>query len=205
MKIVLDWQISSYFGWGIYGLNLALEWEKIPGVEAATLLSVAPEQISVDALRALALLPFIERSRSRDFTGATRVHALDGEIATDSPDAKIGVIFFEEPLTEAAIARAKRFDLIVAGSAWNEAMLLAAGVENVRTILQGVDPSLFAPAPKRGLFPGRFLIFSGGKAEPRKGQDIVIKAFRTFAARHPEAMLVTSWHSPWPQLAADME
>ncbi|HTT83289.1 MAG TPA: tetratricopeptide repeat protein, partial [Rhizomicrobium sp.] len=48
-------------------------------------------------------------------------------------------------------------------------------------------------------------IFSGGKAEPRKGQDIVVAAFRIFARRHPEAVLVTAWHSHWPELARGMD
>jgi len=52
------------------------------------------------------------------------------------------------------------------------------------------------------LFGDRFLVFSGGKLEPRKGQDLVLMAFKIFAARHPEAMLVTAWHSPWPKIAA---
>ena len=38
----------------------------------------------------------------------------------------------------------------------------------------------------------RFLIFSGGKMELRKGQDIVLAAFKIFARRHPEATLVTA-------------
>src|SRR6185312_7856169 len=44
----------------------------------------------------------------------------------------------------------------------------------------------------------RFLVFSGGKLERRKGQDIVLAAFRVFAERHPEAMLVTAWRNAWP-------
>jgi glycosyltransferase involved in cell wall biosynthesis len=31
LKIVFDWQISSFFGWGIYGLNLALELANAAG------------------------------------------------------------------------------------------------------------------------------------------------------------------------------
>ena len=53
--------------------------------------------------------------------------------------------------------------------------------------------------------PERFLIFSGGKAELRKGQDIVMAAFKVFAKRHPEATLVTAWHSPWPHLARSLD
>src|SRR5271155_1892792 len=90
-------------------------------------------------------------------------------------------------------------------SLWVRAGTRKSGITNTRMILQGADRSLFYPAPRRRLFPGRFLIFSGGKPEPRKGQDIVVAAFRIFARRHPEAMLVTAWHSPWPQLARGMD
>jgi len=71
----------------------------------------------------------------------------------------------------------------------------------VETVLQGIDATLFHPAPKRGLFPNRFLVFSGGKLEPRKGQDNVMAAWRIFAARHPDAMLVAAWDNLWPQIA----
>ena len=37
----------------------------------------------------------------------------------------------------------------------------------------------------------------GGKLEMRKGQDIIIRAFRLFSQRVPEAVLVTAWHNPW--------
>src|SRR6185437_8484478 len=65
----------------------------------------------------------------------------------------------------------------------------------------GVDISLYHPAPRAGLFPGRFAVFSGGKLEFRKGQDLVLAAFRAFRQRHKEALLLTAWHSPWPGLA----
>jgi glycosyltransferase involved in cell wall biosynthesis len=68
-------------------------------------------------------------------------------------------------------------------------------------VLQGIDPALFHPAPRRGLFPGRFVVFSGGKLEARKGQDNVMAAWRIFAARHPDAMLIAAWDNLWPEIA----
>ncbi len=44
-------------------------------------------------------------------------------------------------------------------------------------------------------------MFSGGKLEYRNAQDIVVAAFRVFANRHKEALLVTAWHSQWDGLA----
>ena len=34
---------------------------------------------------------------------------------------------------------------------------------------------------------------------------LVIAAFKIFAQRHPEATLVTAWHSPWPHLARSLD
>lgn len=204
MKISIGWQLSSYTGWGVYGINLALELAK-RGIEARSTYGVDRNQVILDALRRKALAPCARASNARSFwPDDTLLHALGNDALPES-DAKIGVIFFEEPLSPAAIERLKRYDIIITGSAWNEEVLRSHGLTNVRTLIQGVDRSLFHPAPRRGMYPGRFLIFSGGKAERRKGQDIVVKAFRIFAERHPEAMLVTAWHSPWPQLAAGMD
>jgi glycosyltransferase involved in cell wall biosynthesis len=50
----------------------------------------------------------------------------------------------------------------------------------------------------------RFVVFSGGKLEYRKGQDLVIAAFRLFREHHPEALLMTAWHNHWPQLITDL-
>jgi glycosyltransferase involved in cell wall biosynthesis len=207
MKLVIDWGVSAFFGWGVYGLNLALELSRDPTVEARCPGPIDPRQIGVDALRIRALGPFLARSsQGAPASDAAWLHALGNEFMGERPPgARVGVIFFEAPLSSAAIERAKGYDLIITGSSWNEEVLNAHGITKTRTILQGVDRSLFFPAPKRNLFPDRFLIFSGGKAEPRKGQDIVVTAFRIFAQRHPEAMLVTAWHSPWPQLAQGMD
>jgi glycosyltransferase involved in cell wall biosynthesis len=205
-RIALDWQISSCFGWGVYALNMALECAKHPDIElSANIRSL--DDIVVDNLRKRALAPFIARSMRGDRDGAVVIEALgnDGLRLDESvPPAQIAAIFFEEPLSKAGIERLKRYETIIAGSSWNADILRDAGI-NVRLAIQGVDRSLFHPAHKRSLFPDRFLIFSGGKAEPRKGQDIVVKAFRIFARKYADAMLVTAWSSPWPHLAKGMD
>jgi tetratricopeptide (TPR) repeat protein len=203
MKVTL-WAASPYFGWGVFGLNLALEWSLDCSIAACTAADINLD--GIDALRRRALEPFIERSsRARGMGGEGLIlHALGNEFMPDA-DGGVAVIFFETPLSPEALSRAKRYDLIITGSTWNEDVLRGHGVTNVTTVLQGIDPTLFHPAPRRGLFSDRFVIFSGGKAEPRKGQDLVVSAFRIFAKRHPEALLVTAWHSPWPEFAAGMD
>jgi glycosyltransferase involved in cell wall biosynthesis len=121
-------------------------------------------------------------------------------------DRNVGVVFFEDTHFDAqAVERAQSLDAIVAGSTWNGDVLRAHGLTNVHTVVQGIDPTVFHPAPRSGMFGDRFVVFSGGKLEYRKGQDIVVAAFRRFHERHPEALLVTAWHNHWPQLIADLE
>ncbi len=224
-QAIIHWGISSYFGWGVYGLNLARAWVEDPELEPLAALPVREADLVVDPLGRLALRPFLERSRAfqaqlerlagREIQAQAAVlHALGAEFTT-GPAAHgvrltgrptIGVTFFETAqLSPEAVARARRFDRVVAGSSWNARVLEAHGLANVRTVLQGIDPTLFHPAPRRRRRRDRFLIFSGGKLELRKGQDLVLLAFRRFAERHPDALLVTAWHSPWPQLARTID
>lgn len=205
MKIMFDWGVSSLYGWGVYGLNMAIEFSRMQ-VEALTSFPIKSDQIFVDKIRKTVIREFIVRShqypilKTDDFVGLS---ALGNEF--EGANSKIGVIFFEFAVSEVAIEKAKTYDIIITGSTWAENTLRAHGIKTVRTLIQGVDRSLFHPAPRRPMFPGRFIIFSGGKAEPRKGQDLVVRAFRLFARRHPDAMLVTAWHSPWPGYAKGMD
>jgi glycosyltransferase involved in cell wall biosynthesis len=207
MKIAFDWMASSFFGWGVYGINLALELSR-RRIDVMSTYAVCNTQVILDSVRLEVLKDFIDRSNMQQPVPQDYVllHALGNEILPEREDARVGVIFFEQtPLSPAAVERAKRYDVIITGSTWNKEVLRARGLTNVRTVIQGVDRSIFHPAPRRDVYPGRFLIFSGGKAELRKGQDIVVKAFRIFARKHPEAILVTAWHSPFPHLAAGMD
>jgi glycosyltransferase involved in cell wall biosynthesis len=77
------------------------------------------------------------------------------------------------------------------------------GVKNTKLLIQGVDSAVFSPQSPRAP-DGAIRIFSGGKFEYRKGQDLVIAAFREFVKSHPEAHLVCAWHNPWPQLFRTM-
>ncbi|TBW33562.1 glycosyltransferase [Siculibacillus lacustris] len=224
-RVIIHWGISSFFGWGVYGLNLALHWAADPDLQAFCSFPIGEDQIAVDKLRRRALDPFVIRSGQLVADLGTRagrtitvdsplLAALGNDFRTTpgahgvrlsgSPD--VGVVFFEVPQMDAeTLARAKAFKLIVAGSTWNEKILREYGLDNVTTVIQGIDPTLFHPAPRLGTQADRFLVFSGGKLELRKGQDLVVAAFARFARRHPEALLVTAWHSPWPQFARTLD
>ncbi len=49
-----------------------------------------------------------------------------------------------------------------------------------------------------------FLVYSGGKLELRKGQDIVIRAYKVLQDRHKDVVLVNAWHNNWPKMRDTM-
>jgi len=214
--LAFQWGVSPLFGWGVYGLNLALHG-KADGRAVASLCPFNPGQLGVDNARLWAMRDFIAASQrvvsQLKAPGIVQapdglvLHALGNNLCYAAMAANnaivmgrrtIGVTFFEDTrMDAAAIDKGRTYERLIAGSTWNGEKLREHGFSQVSVVLQGIDPTLFHPAPKVGLFKGRFAIFSGGKLEFRKGQGIVLRAFRMFRLRHPEALLVTAWRSPW--------
>ena len=218
--IGIGWQLHDRTGWGVYGINLALQLLSRPGYSPTLLFPVGklPEHPllrnqlnpAIDRfntlINALTHIPGYKPS-SNNLTvlqglGNNFTH---NEIPIDSPH-RAGIIFFENTIFDrAGRDRARQFPLIITGSHWNEEILKSQNFPaKIETVIQGVDPTIFHPAPKSGLFNDRFVIFSGGKLEYRKGQDIVIAAFRIFQQRHPEALLLAAWHNSWPESMAEI-
>jgi glycosyltransferase involved in cell wall biosynthesis len=219
--IAFQWGVSSYTGWGVYGLNLLLNWSKRDDLVVACSRLIKSDALDIDPLERAVLQPALLRSQNlcNELSGhADKVlrvpfavlHALSSDFATlpaahgvaldGSPS--IGIVFTERAVVAPeSRERAKRYPLIVVGSRWNLQVLTSAGIDRAALVVQGVDPAYFHPAPRAGLLAGRFTVFSGGKLEKRKGQDFVVRAFRIFAERHPDALLMTSWGSPWPKIA----
>lgn len=224
-RVVIHWGLSSLHGWGVYGLNLAMVWAGDEAVEAATDYDIVPKHITLDPLQWHALAGFRARSanlRAQLLRQKSEPITLNAALLTGLGNnlqpqpgphggplmgrPSLGTIFFER---EALGAKASEIlaphAAIIAGSSWNAEVLRAHGVPAVKLVLQGIDPALFHPAPRRGLFPGRFVVFSGGKLEARKGQDNVMAAWRIFAARHPDALLIAAWHNHWPEGARGID
>lgn len=210
----IGWPMSVSTGWGNYGLNLVLQLKQIndfaPILLADSNLSDNFNPLHRELLKPLFLerqkwQPIIQQNQDKEINlGIPVLHGLGngfhGGLNNIKGDRNIGVIFFENTrLPPDALERAKKYDLIIAGSTWNAEVLQSYGLKNVRTVFQGIDPTKFHPAPKSNLLKNRFVIFSGGKLEYRKGQDIAIAAFKIFAPHHPDALLLTSWHNFWPQ------
>lgn len=214
--IGIGWQVGVPSGWGTYGTNLAVELVR-RGIRPALFFVADPLRMRADheALLAEPLARHGDWARARR-AGPVRtdfpiLHALGDRL--DWPSAlqalhgkpDIGAVFFESAvIPRENIATAARFARIITGSTWNMEILKRHGFTNVRNCFQGVDVDLFAPGAGTGRFAGRFAVFSGGKLEYRKGQDLVVAAFKIFHARHPDALLVTAWHNPWPQAAQSL-
>jgi len=161
-------------GWGIAGEYLTKEIANLPPVEGVTLHCIS----------------------GHDFRPMN---------PADWNRINIGYCFFENDIEALHHTRraAQEWDFIVAGSSWCEYQLRIGGVRNTSTILQGIDPANFYHVPPRQ-DDGRFIVFSGGKFEYRKGQDLVIAAMRVFMQRHKDAYLACSWINQWPFSLATM-
>lgn len=219
--LVFWWGVSSFYGWGIYGLNLALALSHHPDYAPICAIECGAADIVLDPLRqaqlATALRPSLGLWSALGSAADPVVEVdapvlvglgIDMQTAAAAYDKRligrpsIGVAFLEEAtISPEGRRRADRLAMIVAGSRWNERVLRANGIIATTTVIQGVDTSLFHPAPRADVFPGRFVIFSGGKLEFRKGQDLVLAAFRAFRQRHAEALLLAAWHCPWSYLS----
>ncbi len=212
-SIGIGWRPSSLSGWGVYGTNLLIQLLR---QGRNPVLTQAPYRLDVDAETEKLIAPAVQRQRHLDELlkkiGVLEfdfpvLHALrndffpplDEQIAKGS--ANLGVIFFEDTAISAeGLARARTYDRIVTGSTWNQEIANARGLHHVVTVFQGVDTSLFHPRERATRFKDRFVVFSGGKLEYRKGQDVVIAAFRIFREKHPEALLMLAWGNQWPAI-----
>lgn len=211
-SIAIGWEVGVESGWGTYGMNLAIEAQK-RGVRPD--LFFVSSTLTLDPLRRRVIAQPLARAalnrRMVDLQdsyehGAPVLHALGDDLGIAGYAARlrgapdVGVVFFEcGTLTPEAVEAGRRLRLIITGSSWNQQVMARHGLTNTALCLQGVDPGLFHPAPTEKLFSDRFVVFSGGKLEYRKGQDLVVAAFKIFQQRHPDALLVTAWANLWPE------
>lgn len=112
----------------------------------------------------------------------------------------VGYGFPEESLLikRYALNARRYFDYIVGGSTWCADNLRDAfDFPPVKAVIQGVDSDRFAPDPAWQPDPDKFVIYSGGKLELRKGQDVVLQAVGVMMQRHEDVHLLYDWHNPW--------
>lgn len=213
-RVLIDWPLNTCTGWGIFGLNLTLQLLRQGRLTPSLLM--APDLRDASPIAQALLHNAVHGQQElgqyladRDVTIDSDFPILRGLGHTLQPhptsarvrgSRNIGVTFLEDTrLSPDAIKWGEAYDLLIAGSSWNRDLLQQYGLPNVRMVPQGIDPAVFHPGPRSDLLTKRFVIFSGGKLEYRKGQDLVVAAFRRFHMRHSEALLVAAWHNEWPE------
>jgi glycosyltransferase involved in cell wall biosynthesis len=220
--IYLALPVGSSHGWGICGKYTAREMHALTQEKSdATRLithdfnqETLGDELEYLALAPLAMKPAELQAATVNGPSGPRLNAPLLNSIVDKTNAPllamrgtrtVGYTFFEENLFQPDwIENARRhYDLIATGSTWCTDVLKAHGLANVETVLQGVDRRLFFPAPEgsplaqREFLKDRFVIFSGGKFEYRKGQDLVIRAVKVMQDRHKDVVLVNSWYNLW--------
>ncbi|MCX6026881.1 MAG: hypothetical protein NTY23_11590, partial [Chloroflexi bacterium] len=206
MSYFIGWQLHPSTGWGRYGTELSREL--VRRQQQVVALAVDGREQEPPLHQAMlrhvgdwrALHQQVEHLNVHMAFVGLGNHGIGMEIpGALTANRTIACVFSEDTAwTREEVDHLNRYALVVAGSTWNRDVLRSAGVARVETVIQGVNPAIWHPAPRNPVFEGRFAVFSGGKLEFRKGQDIVVAAFRRFRARHPEALLVTAWQNIWP-------
>ena len=212
----LNWQLGLSTGWGVLGLNVARAMELDGGFKPVPLAQAEP----IDCERS-EFEPMVNQLNARVHQvrqmfdagqpGTLRcefpvLHSLGNNIHLEGLPKQLevdsegsvnyAICVFEYDLSnEFTLENAAKFELVFGGCRWNQEVLKEHGVPNTDLFLHGVDSGLFYPRRKKN--QNRFIVFSGGKLEYRKGQDIVVAAFRQFAKRHADAVLATVWNNPW--------
>ncbi len=218
--IALTWPPSAIHGWGVFGTNLLREVLHRGGIKPITLFPMQEDFIAPDD-RPL-FQPLIDEQRQIEaqlaevqgnitLGGVHVLHSLGNDLVEPAASARfrgepnVGFTFFENmTFAPDVVARNAHFQIMMAGSTWNAEILRDLGFPRVGCVFQGVDTDAFSPSPKTGRFGDRFVVFSGGKLELRKGQDLVVAAFKRFHERHPDSLLVTVWLNPWPAIMQDL-
>lgn len=192
--IEIGWSLQANTGWGLFAMHLALglarQGRRVyvpPGPLAGIPATLQPTiQAMMDAG---------DRAEHRIRFDPYGNHAPGMTVVPNRTRVLLAV--FEDPAA-AIPEKFAPYDLVLAPSMWVHTLLESKGVASTLWH-QGFDESLFYPAPKRRS-DDRFYVFSGGKLEFRKGQDIVVETFKRFreTPEGKDAVLVTAWQNAWP-------
>lgn len=219
-NLAFTWQLTEVHGWGLVGVHTALylaDQGRPPLLLEKPLMgTLRPEnraklQSLEGPYQQVAAMADTAKGHTLLLKEFDVLHALGNGFAIGQASTRfrgrrnVGVIAYEDTrITPEVMARARQYDRIVVHSTYNRQLLEIWGFDNVGLAFQGIDPSEMVEAAPSGRFGDRFVIFSGGKLEFRKGQDIVLAAFRAFRQRHPDALLATAWQNGWANVAMTM-
>ncbi len=216
-QAVINWRLASTSGWGILGLHLFYflnRWGNIKAISGKIILredirGFSPIKVHeiLESLRSSnASLSELDRGE-RSHSDYIVLDALGNDFTPVRPlkgFLNIGRAVFENTAPRELASNLGHYDILLTGSNWNKEIIEELSGRDAIVINEGVDIDIFHPSHDSKK-ENRFYIFSGGKAEYRKGQDCVMKVFSIFQRRHPEAILVTAWQSHWPNISLGMK
>jgi glycosyltransferase involved in cell wall biosynthesis len=203
---------GSFHGWGVCGKYLVKELSKLTEVKLITsdiVFSDILDELDYRFLTSKLISDQENEEFKRNITTFIKypmLKAIDGKtlqpwLVSLKGIPTIGYTFFEENILEQSYIEngLRNFDMIATGSTWCEEILRSYGLKNVQTILQGIDPKIFNGIyPEKEYLGDKFVIFSGGKFEFRKGQDIVIRAYKVLQEKYKDVLLINSWFNYLP-------
>ncbi|GMI19445.1 hypothetical protein TrCOL_g8290 [Triparma columacea] len=216
--IALNIPVGGGFGWGSVGEALALHFlsrgRKIVLTNAVHggVLRESTRKVLKGTLEA-------NEGRLKGVEEMTVFHAVGKDMIETTGvwgRVNVGILFSETVKWEREeMEELRKFDVLLAGSEWNKRVLEQAGrgmgVElKVDVFRQGIDKGMWGVGRKHRngeiVEEGKeFVVFSGGKLEPRKGQDILIAALRIFQAQHSDVRLVFAWQNYWPETMSGID
>jgi glycosyltransferase involved in cell wall biosynthesis len=207
----ITWPLATVSGYGIYGVEIAQSFFRRGGKKLA--LTKCPATLALPPLLELRLAGALALAKQFDHAIQQNPHetmSFDFPVLHGAGNdfagfpgqdqvrghPNIGCVAIEHLYCSAhGRAIGKSYDKLIAISQFNADYLRSLAIAPVYLCHQGIDSDLFFPQASRNLWPGRFIVFSGGKFEFRKGQDIMVAAFKRFAATHPDALLMCAWQS----------
>lgn len=205
--IALGWQCGQLTGWGQFGAHFA---RTCTNAGYRVILPAQPDPAGVLPMDRPLLSSLVGPIPEKEpgFLCMAIGNQME-ERPEGLPDhIKVAGIIFCEDTGAIDPLKLNAYDVIVAGSRWTERVLREKGVERVVLAHQGYDSRVFFPSPTvdHGTRmdypkpPDRPMVFSGGKLEVRKGQDIVVEAFKRFrqTPEGKDAVLVVAWDNAWP-------
>ena len=198
--ISLNMPVGELYGWAICGKYLLRHLSK--ETDVGYIEGSFKEQIREGEDDAL-----VEDHRMPDCVNfGTIIHTLTPEFKPSCHSwgsKNIGYMFYEkEHVSNEQKKNLHRFSTIVAGSDWNAEVIRKNGFDCI-SVPQGVDQEIFKYKKPEN---EKFVIFSGGKWEPRKAQSIVIEAYKILKDKHKDVYLMGSWYNLFDEkLRHDME
>jgi len=217
-KVFLIMPRGTTHGWGICGRYVASELAQMVDLHYVTDPFRVEDIGDTNQYMLLSkhFLPAEELGGSQDARGRTYLDAPVIQAIQEanfrpwltevSGSITIGYTFFEENILIGDDVRWAEdyYDVVAVGFSWCKEVLESYGFSRTITVIQGIDLALFHTMGGKKKYHDSFVIFSGGKLEFRKGQDLVIRAVKVLQDRYKDVLLVNSWYNYWPESIGTM-